>query len=179
MRLRGTLRRRGALTLCTTPKRYVRTTRDLAERFDVDTLDVAELVVAATRELAAIYEIDWSFVLGVDAGPRSGSDWANLVGLVQEAVETRWTERLTTPRPLLIVNAGPLVRYGLSRLLAHLLDVGHPRPAARWLLVAMHASQAVPQLEGEPVPLGPSRWITLPSDVTTLATAPIPQGTAL
>ena len=179
MRLRGSLRRHGALTLCTTPKRYVRTARDLAERFDVDTLDVAELLVTATRELAADYEIDWRFVLGVDAGPRSGSDWANLVGLVQEAVETRWAERLTTPRPLLIVNAGPLVRYGLGRLLAHLLDVGHPRPAARWLLVAMHASQAVPQLEGEPVPLGPSRWITLPSDVTTLATTPTPQGTAL
>ena len=128
MRLRGSLRRHGALTLCTTPKRYVRTARDLAERFDVDTLDVAELLVTATRELAADNEIDWPFVLGVDAGPRSGSDWANLVGLVQEAVETRWAERLTTPRPLLIVNAGPLVRYGLGRLLAHLLDVGHAAP---------------------------------------------------
>jgi len=167
-RLKESLRRNGALTLCTTPKRYVRAVRNLAASFDVEVLDVADLVVEATKELAATYGVDWPFVLGVDAGPRSGVDWANLTSLVREAVEPRWTERLATDRPLLIVNAGPLTRYGLGRLLARLLDVGHPRPAARWLLVAMHASQAVPQLDGEQVPLGPSRWIALPADLSTL-----------
>lgn len=167
-RLTESLRRNGALTLCTTPKRYVRATRDLAASFDVEILDVADLVVEATKQLAATYDVEWPFVLGVDAGPKNGNDWSNLNSLVHEAVEPRWTERLATDRPLLIVNAGPLARYGLSRLLAHLLDVGNPRPAGRWLLVAMYAHQAIPQLEGAPVPLGPSRWITLPADLSTL-----------
>ena len=142
-------------------------------------LDVASLVVTATRALANRAEQAGRSFSAQMPSRRAAQDWSRLVGLVQEAVETRWAERLTTPRPLLIVNAGPLVRYGLGRLLAHLLDVGHARPAARWLLVAMHASQAVPQLEGEPVPLGPSRWITLPSDVTPSPRLPQPPGTAL
>ncbi|MBW0093004.1 BREX system serine/threonine kinase PglW, partial [Pseudonocardia sp. KRD-184] len=169
-RLTESLRRHGALTLCTLPKRYVRATCDLAEVFDVDVLDVADLVVDATRDLAAQYGVDWPFVLGVDAGPKGGNDWTLLGNLVREAVEPRWTERLAADRPLLIVNAGPLVRYGLRPLLAHLLDVGNPRPAARWLLVAMQGYQPVPLLESEPVPLGPSRWITLPADLSTLST---------
>jgi len=168
-RLRESLRRHGALTLCTTPKRYQRAAQDLAAIFDVDVLDVANLVVEATKVLAATHGIEWPFVLGVDAGPKAGGDWTNLTGLVQQAVEPSWNERLAIDKPLLIINAGPLARYRLGRLLAHLLDVGNPRPAARWLLVAMQASQSVPQLEGKPVPLGPSRWITLPAEISTLA----------
>jgi hypothetical protein len=170
-RLIASFRHNRALTLCTTPKRYVRAIRDLAESFDVEVLDVAELVVKATKGLAATYDVQWPFAVGIDAGPKSGTDWANLQSLVREAVEPRWTECLSADRPLLIVNAGPLARYGLLHLLAQLLDVGTARPAARWLLVAMHAHQPVPMLEGEQVPLGPSRWITLPADLSTLVAA--------
>ncbi|MEU4450203.1 BREX system serine/threonine kinase PglW [Nocardioides sp. NPDC023903] len=169
VRLQESLRRHGALTLCTTPKRYLKASTDLTTFFDVEVLDVAALLVEATKETAASYDIAWPFVLGVDAGEKGGSDWANLTGLVREAVEPRWHQRIATESPLLVVNPGPLVRYGMSSLLAHLLDVGNPRPAARWLLVAMQAHQAVPRLEGQPVPLGPSGWITLPSDLSALA----------
>jgi hypothetical protein len=56
----------------------------------------------------------------------------------------------------------------MAELLSTLLDVGTPRPAARWLLVAKQGSQAVPLLEGKPVPLGPSGWVELPADLSLL-----------
>ena len=77
--------------------------------------------------------------------------------------------RLSSNRPLLLTNAGPLVRYGMTSLLANLLDTGTRRPAARWLLVAKAGDARAPLLEGRSVPLGPSGWIDLPRDMAQLA----------
>jgi hypothetical protein len=164
-RLHDSLSRHSALTLCVPPSRYMRQTRDLADMFGVDVLDVSQLVVEATKELAAQHGIDWGFVVGADATSPEGFDWANLARLVQSAVQPRWTAALATDRPVLLTHAGPLQRYGLGHLVAELLDIGTERPAARWLLVAMHANQAVPTLDAKPVPLGPSGWLTLPSEL--------------
>lgn len=171
-RLHDSLGRRSALTLCVPPSRYLRQTHDLADRFNLDLLDVSHLVVEATKETAASHGIDWGFVVGADATAREGSDWANLTRLVQSAVEPRWNDALAAERPLLLTHAGPLQRYGLGHLLATLLDVGTRRPASRWLLVAMQASQTVPMLGGKPVPLGPSGWLTLPSELPKEVHAP-------
>ena len=84
---------------------------------------------------------------------------------------------ITNSQPLLIVNPGPLVRYGMAGLLSTLLDVGTPRPAARWLLVAKQGNQAVPLLEGKPVPLGPSGWVELPADLSLLTEPAIARST--
>ncbi|TCC18666.1 BREX system serine/threonine kinase PglW [Kribbella sindirgiensis] len=174
-RLSESLGRRGAVTLCVPPRRYLSAVRELPGLFDVEVLDVAALVVVATKELADRHGIDWRFALGVDAGHKEGADWSNLSRLVQQAVHPRWEERMAAGVPLLIVNAGPLVRYGMAQLLATLLDIGTPRPAARWLLVAMHADQQVPLLEGKPVPLGPSGWTSLPPDLSLLVPAALPR----
>ena len=164
-RLHDSISRHGALTLCVPPSRYVRQARELADMFEVEVLDVSHLVVEAAKEFATSHTIEWPFVVDADAKAREGSDWANLARLVQAAVEPRWTRAMSSDRPLLLTHAGPLQRYGLGHLLASLLDVGTDRPAARWLLVAMQASQNVPMLDGKPVPLGPSGWLTLPSDL--------------
>ena len=168
-KLKESLSRKGALTLTTPPKRYVKTAHELPKRYGVEVLDVASLVVNATRALAVQHGASWEFVLGVDAEKQGGAEWSNLMGFVQQAVTPVWEERLASDTPLLILHAGPLVRYGMSGLLSALLDVGTPRLAARWLLVAKQGNQAVPLLEGKPVPLGPSGWIELPADLSLLA----------
>lgn len=168
-RLDESLRRRGALTLCVPPKRYTKAIAALTSGFPVRALDIGELVVSATKEFAGSHGIEWPFVVGVDAGAKGGADWANLTRLVQQAVTPPLESELAAEQPLLVVNAGPLVRYGMANVLASLLDVGTPRPAARWLLVAMHSDHSTPRLEGAPVPLGPSGWTNLPSDLTQLA----------
>jgi serine/threonine protein kinase len=167
-KLQESISRNGALTLTTPPKRYVKAAQELPNRYGVEVLDVASLVVNTTRALAIQGGASWEFVLGVDADPKDSGDWSKLVGLVQQAVTPAWEEKLARNTPLLIVNAGPLVRYGMAGLLSTLLDVGTPRPAARWLLVAKQGNQAVPLLEGKPVPLGPSGWTDLPADLSLL-----------
>lgn len=167
-KLEESLSRNGVLTLTTPPKRYMKAAHELSNRYGVEVLDVASLVVNTTRALANQHGARWDFVLGVDASQKDSGDWSNLVGLVQRALKPAWEERVATDEPLLIVNAGPLVRYGMAELLSTLLDVGTPRPAARWLLVAKQGSQAVPLLESKPVPLGPSGWVELPADLSLL-----------
>lgn len=171
-RLHDSIDRHGALTLCVPPNHYVRQTRALADMFEVDVVDVSHLVVEAAKEFAASHGIEWPFVVDADAKAREGPDWATLSSFVQTAVEPRWAKAISADHPLLLTHAGPLQRYGLTHLLANLLDVGTDRPAARWLLVAMQTSQTVPMLDGNPVPLGPSGWLTLPSDFAKEAHTP-------
>jgi hypothetical protein len=141
----------------------------LASKFDVEVLDIAELVVRATKAQIEKAGGIWGGLLGYDALDRDSKQWKALEGVVQGAVEPVWEERLSSHRPLLLTNAGPLVRYGMTSLLATLLDTGTKRPAARWLLVAKAGDARAPLLEGRSVPLGPSGWIDLPPDLTQLA----------
>ena len=110
----------------------------------------------------------WLGLLGYDALDRDSKQWKALEGVVQQSVEPVWTERLKSPRPLLITNAGPLVRYGLRSLLSDLNDTGTRRAGARWLLVPKAGDARAPLLEGRSVPLGPSGWIDLPRDIARL-----------
>lgn len=168
-KLADSLNRRSALTLAVAPKRYVVAAKTLASKFDIDVLDVAEVVIAATREQIELAGGMWSGLLGYDALDRDSKQWKALEGVVQRSVEPVWAERLGSHRPLLLTNAGPLVRYGMTSLLATLLDTGTKRPAARWLLVAKAGDARAPLLEGRSVPLGPSGWIDLPRDMAQLA----------
>lgn len=168
-KLTDSLDRHSALTLTVAPKRYTAAVRALGAMFEVDVLDIAELVVTATQEQIEKAGGLWSGLLGYDALDRDSKQWKALESVVQRSVEPVWAERLATLRPLLLTNAGPLVRYGLTSLLATLLDTGTKRPAARWLLVAKAGDARAPLLEGRSVPLGPSGWIDLPRDLAQLA----------
>lgn len=167
-RLTESLSRHSALTLAVPPKRYVAATRTLADTFDIDVVDVATLVVEAARDRITQAGGQWPGLLGYDALDRDSKQWKGLENVVQQSVEPVWDATLATERPLLLVNAGPLVRYGMSTLLATLLDTGTRRPAARWLLVAKTSDANAPMLEGKSVPMGPSGWIDLPRDLALL-----------
>ncbi len=130
--------------------------------YAADVVDVGRMVVEAARDLAAAEEIDWQVVLDADAADRGSFDWEQLTDLVREGLVPRWNDALSSPAPLLITHAGPLMRYGMADRLSELLDVGTHRPAARWLLVARDSSTPVPLLEGQSVPLGPSGVVDLP-----------------
>ena len=71
-------------------------------------------------------------------------------------------------RPLLIIHAAPLMRYNLERLLSEMTDLSLTRPAARWLLVPQNPASSAPDLDGRPVPVGPDRWVTLPTNLTDM-----------
>lgn len=169
--LTDSLERNSALTLTVPPRRYTAAARELAETFGVDVLDIAELVVTATKGRIEAAGGMWAGLLGYDALDRGSKQWKSLESVVQQSIEPVWEERLSTTRPLLLTNAGPLVRYGMTSLLAALLDTGTKRPAARWLLVAKPGEARAPLLENSSVPLGPSGWIDLPRDFAQLTNA--------
>lgn len=168
-KLTEALARHSALTLTVPPRRYTAAVRALETTFDVDVLDVAQLVVAVTKEKIDRAGGSWPGLLGYDALDRDSKQWKGLQSVVQRSVEPVWQEQLASSRPLLLTNAGPLVRYGMTSLLATMLDTGTSRPAARWLLVAKPGDARAPLLEGRSVPLGPSGWIDLPRDLARLA----------
>ncbi|NMR20265.1 BREX system serine/threonine kinase PglW [Cellulomonas fimi] len=170
--LRSSLRRSSALTLCVPPRSYERATSTLAHLYGVQPVDVAAELLTAVRALAGRDGVDWQLVLRTDAEPGSGGDWDNLVGLVTDAMAEPWKRLVATPRPLLLLNAAPLTRYGMTALVSDLLDQSQPRPAARWLLVPRHGRQPFPMLDSRPVPLGADRWIDLPEDLSALRPAP-------
>ena len=165
--LRASLARSSALTLCVHPPEHDRAVAALAAGYGVEPVDVAALLVTSVRSVAEREGADWSLVLRTDAEPGAG-DWATLRGLVEDALTEPWRAVLATPRPVLLINAAPLARYGLTPWLSDLLDQSRPRPAARWLLVPRRGAQAVPTLDGSPVPLGADRWIDLPRDLSSL-----------
>ena len=67
VKLEESLSRNGALTLTTPPKRYVKTAQELSNRYAVEVLDIASLVVMAARALADRAGASWEVVLGADA----------------------------------------------------------------------------------------------------------------
>lgn len=165
--LKASLRHSSALTLCVHPREHDRAVAMLTALYGVEAVDVSARMVAAVRALADRDGVDWSLVLRTDAEP-SGGDWDNLRGLVEEALTEPWRQLLASPRPLLLLHGAPLARYGLTAWLSNLLDQSQPRPAARWVLIPRRGHQAVPTLDGRPVPLGADRWIDLPFDLSSL-----------
>ena len=165
--LRASLRTSSALTLCAPPSRYARAVTALTSTYGVAEVDVAARLLGAVRALAEHDGVDWDVVLATDATP-GGGDWELLRGLVADAVREPWEQILADPRPLLLTNAAPLARYGLTDRLSEVLDQATPRPAARWLLVPRRGSQPVPTLDGRPVPMGADHWIDLPLDLSLL-----------
>ncbi|WP_029289175.1 BREX system serine/threonine kinase PglW [Cellulomonas sp. HZM] len=164
--LRRSIASSSALTLCAPPRVHDETAAALADAYGVTVVDVAAELLSAMHALADRDHVDWSVVLGTDART-DHPDWPMLCGLVAEAMGGPWARIGADERPLLLVRAAPLARYGLAHLVSGLLDQASPRPAARWLLVPRRPSQRVPALDGRPVPLGADGWIDVPDDLTT------------
>lgn len=165
--LNSSLQRHSALTLAVQPKKYGEAVRALSRTFDVDVVDVSLEVIRELRSEASARKVRWDVAVAADREPE-GRDFSNLTTLAKFALEPWWKELMKRPTPLLITNAAPLARFGLDSLLAELTDLARPRPAARWLLVPWRASSPAPNLDGHPIPLGPDRWLTLPTNLNEL-----------
>lgn len=117
------------------------------------------------RDVAADNRIEWEFLLRVDARGAATPDRAKLNELVATALERVWPKVMEESLPLVLTHVDILARYGQLDRIEHLLDLATHRPAARWVLVPYHSSQGAPTLEGEPVPLPPEGWVSLPAQV--------------
>lgn len=162
------LARNSALTIAVHPKRYLSAVGVLQQRFGVEVLDVSLEVAARVREAAEAKGARWEVVSNADTDLAS-SEFQKLQTLAKQAIVPWWQSVMTQPTPLLLIHAAPLLRYDCESLLAELTDLSVKRPAARWLLVPQNPASSAPDLDGRPVPVGPDRWVTLPTSMTDLA----------
>ncbi|MBL8609143.1 MAG: hypothetical protein JNL38_17580, partial [Myxococcales bacterium] len=97
-------------------------------------------------------------------GPR-GPHWGKLLKLVHAAADAL-AARLSKPaRPLLLVQPGPIARYGLTDFLHRLVEAGSNRETpATFLLVPMHDGGGIPRIDGTlPIPgvlPGQAMWVS-------------------
>lgn len=162
VRLRASLASSGYLTLTVHPKRQRQAIQALTSRYDVQVLNITDVLLAAARDLAASSGVDWQFLLNVDALEPGSLDRTQLDRFVGAALDAVMPEKLANPQPLLLTEAAPLGRYHQQRWLADLADLATPRPSARWILLPHRDSAGVPSLDNHaPAPLGADGFLPL------------------
>jgi hypothetical protein len=81
-------------------------------------------------------------------GP-TGPHWVRLLKLVHAAAEALAARLAKPDRPLLLVQPGPIARYGLTDFLRRIVESGGRRDtAAVFLLVPMHDTGGAPRING-------------------------------
>ncbi|MCY1230245.1 hypothetical protein D9M72_426510 [compost metagenome] len=63
------------------------------------------------------------------------------------------------PRPVLIVEASPLVRYGHADLIRHWSDLATPRGQAVWVILPQVRANQGPLLDGVSVQTSPNQYL--------------------
>lgn len=140
-------------------KRLPGTAEAIAAAYPVASVDVAEVVLAEFRALAAENGVDWAQVLRVDEKltregrmPRMMGKW---VATVMDRTGQRLRERAAAPQTVLFLhNAGLLARYadqGGHALLTGLQNAARragDAPHGLWLLCPQEAPRATPNLDG-------------------------------
>jgi serine/threonine protein kinase len=132
---------------------------ELAARHGAVALNVTSALIEALRGEATLAGIGWDDVRAADAaepGSRPAQGLTALVRRAAPAVEKQVAElTAATPagtRPVLLLDAEPLARYGHTDLLARLSDITVRREQAVWLVVPRDGNGGA-SLDGVPVPL--------------------------
>ncbi|MBK8255148.1 MAG: BREX system serine/threonine kinase PglW [Polyangiaceae bacterium] len=123
---------------------------DLQERLGADLLALdLELAreVETQRKKANIPSDD--VVFSADREGPTGPHWSKLKKLVSLAADALLPRLCTHPRPLLLVQPGPIARYNLVDFVTRLVSTASKRETQPlFLLVPVHDTLAVPRIEG-------------------------------
>jgi serine/threonine protein kinase len=131
----------------------------LVARHGAVSLDLSALLLEALRTRANAAGIPWELVRAADAAEPGTRDMQGLAALVQQAapaVEKAIAAAIDgapgRSRPVLLVEAAPLARYGRLDIVARLADITTSRAQAVWLLLPLGSDRA-PMIDRVPVPL--------------------------
>ncbi|MFE9407307.1 BREX system serine/threonine kinase PglW [Streptomyces sp. NPDC006704] len=131
----------------------------LVARHGAISLDLSAVLLEALRTRANAAGIPWELVKAADAAAPGTRDMQGLSALVQQAapaVEEAITAAIASApgstRPVLLVEAAPLARYGHLDIVARLADITTSRAQAVWLLLPLGSDRA-PLIDRVPVPL--------------------------
>ena len=168
-RLRQSLSQRSFLALPVPPRDLDAVRRWLVEAYGVHVLDLTGALLDALRREAEqlASPIPWEKVLEADAAPPGSPGQRGLRQLVTRAWAQVREQVETADTPLLLVEPGPLARYGLLADVERWAETRGSRAHARWLLLPATGQHLV-SVDGQPVPLpsaaaqvlalGPLQW---------------------
>lgn len=161
VRLTRSMQERSFLTLGVRGDWYDGCREALVARYGVAVVDVTGVLIEALRAQAEAAGIPWDDVRAADAESPRGRLGKGLRALVDRslpaldrAIQDAIDGSGGLTRPVLLVEAAPLARYGHTELLARLADITAGKGQAVWLLIP--AATDAPMLDGAPVPLAHS-----------------------
>lgn len=155
----------------------------LTTHFDAVSLNLAHTLMDALRRTASQAGIDWGVVVDADAekpGTRAQAGLHALVGrslsTVSDAVEAALDS--SEGRPVALLDASLLARYGALDLLSGWMDLATRRPSAVWLLVPQLHGNLGPMVDGHSLPLtAPNQFVSVPRDwIGMYHGTPAPEG---
>ena len=164
-RLRHGIKEGSFYTLLVNPKYYQRAYQELSRRFPIELVDFEELFLRALRQVVDKAGAKWDAVVSADAIPGDGK-WDKLMVLVKRAIPIVEEQIGSAKKPMLVIYAGLLARYGQMVLLERLRDRIGRRDGipGLWLLVpgdhhALMDGKAIPLIgRGQQVRI-PESWI--------------------
>jgi hypothetical protein len=148
-------------TLLVNPKYYQRACQELSQRFPVELVDFEGLFLVALRQVVDTAKAKWDAVVSADATP-GDARWDKFMVLVKRAMPLVEQELCSVRKPILVVYAGLLARYGQMDMLDRLRDKIGRRDVipGLWLLLPGD-HQAL--MDGQPVPvLSPGQRARIP-----------------
>ncbi|HKI17775.1 MAG TPA: hypothetical protein VKA15_07835, partial [Isosphaeraceae bacterium] len=164
-RLRHGIKEGSFYTLLVNPKYYQRACQELCRRFPIELVDFEELFLKALRQVVDKAGAKWDAVVSADAIPGDGK-WDKFMVLVKRAIPIVEEQIGSAKKPMLVIYAGLLARYGQMGLLERLRDRIGRRDGipGLWLLVpgdhqALMDGKAIPLIgRGQQVRI-PESWI--------------------
>ncbi|MGW2395397.1 BREX system serine/threonine kinase PglW [Kitasatospora sp. NPDC001664] len=151
----------------------------LVSKYGAVTVNVTAVLVAALQSKAQEAGIPWELVKAADAAAPNSRDAQGLAALVRQAspaVERAIAEAVAGAaegtRPVLLVEAAPLARYGQLDIVARLADITIRRSQAIWLLLPLDTDRAA-VIDRAPVPLTHGGQFLCLDDWLS---APVPEG---
>lgn len=173
-RLQASIRESSALVLVVSRRRpLAHATTMLVHGYGVRVVDLADVALAALREAAAERKIDWQIVLKADGQDAGSQDHRNLQQLARLALTPVWNELMASLEPTVFVNAAVFARWGLTDLIASVMDLATSRAAARWFVLPRPLSGGTPDLDGVPMPFGADGWLDLAHDIVAPMAEPV------
>lgn len=134
-----------------------------------------ELLIEELRTYADEMGADWEALVELDKKGPAGPHWAILQSAARTASERLARRILSMPGTVIASRAGLLHRYGCTEAITEIRrQIESPGSDVSlegfWLLVPTENSDALPQIDGEPVPvLDRNEWTHIPSDWITSA----------
>ncbi len=153
------------LALSARPDQRGRVVEGVRRRYDLEVLSFDQLLLGALGALckAMKHPPKWQVVLRADAAGPGSVDWANLQRLVRRALPAVEDRIVGAGRPVLLVDAGLIGRYGLVDSWLGPLRARLEQPL--WLLIDSEVSTQAAVLDGVTIPTGPAggRHVQVPS----------------